>query len=127
MRQDLLHSLSAVCQRAAAGLYGPVFLAVLPALVLVAFWLGGEPLLLSLTLSVPLLIGFIHLIPQEKAGFDSQEGLESARDLPGLKELRAAGLLESRPPPGEPLADDEHAFVVRHHLTVRLANGLGVG
>ena len=27
-------------------------------------------------------------------------GLESARDLPGLKELRAAGLLESRPPPG---------------------------
>ncbi|SLN29200.1 hypothetical protein ROJ8625_01248 [Roseivivax jejudonensis] len=28
-------------------------------------------------------------------------GLESARDLPGLKELRAAGLLESRPPPGD--------------------------
>ncbi len=27
-------------------------------------------------------------------------GLESARDLPGLKELRAAGLLESRPAPG---------------------------
>jgi segregation and condensation protein B len=27
-------------------------------------------------------------------------GLESARDLPGLKELRAAGLLESRPMPG---------------------------
>ncbi len=26
--------------------------------------------------------------------------LESARDLPGLKELRAAGLLDSRPPPG---------------------------
>ncbi|REF72766.1 MULTISPECIES: SMC-Scp complex subunit ScpB [Paracoccus] len=30
-------------------------------------------------------------------------GLESARDLPGLAELRAAGLLESRPP-GEGLA-----------------------
>ncbi len=28
-------------------------------------------------------------------------GLESARDLPGLKELRAAGLLDPRPPPGE--------------------------
>jgi segregation and condensation protein B len=28
-------------------------------------------------------------------------GLESARDLPGIKELRAAGLLESTPPPGE--------------------------
>ena len=28
-------------------------------------------------------------------------GLESARDLPGLKELRAAGLLDNRPPPGE--------------------------
>lgn len=27
-------------------------------------------------------------------------GLESARDLPGLKELRSAGLLESRPVPG---------------------------
>ncbi|MFN0114407.1 MAG: SMC-Scp complex subunit ScpB [Paracoccaceae bacterium] len=28
-------------------------------------------------------------------------GLESAQDLPGLKELRAAGLLDSRPGPGE--------------------------
>ncbi len=28
-------------------------------------------------------------------------GLESARDLPGLKELRAAGLLENRAPPGD--------------------------
>ena len=27
-------------------------------------------------------------------------GLESARDLPGLQELRAAGLLDNRPPPG---------------------------
>lgn len=37
-------------------------------------------------------------------------GLESARDLPGLKELRAAGLLESRPLPmglGQPTSDDE--------------------
>ncbi|MCP5037552.1 MAG: SMC-Scp complex subunit ScpB [Rhodobacteraceae bacterium] len=37
-------------------------------------------------------------------------GLESARDLPGLKELRSAGLLESRPPPGlmpGPDSDDE--------------------
>ncbi|MCF2903616.1 SMC-Scp complex subunit ScpB [Octadecabacter sp. CECT 8868] len=32
-------------------------------------------------------------------------GLESARDLPGLKELRSAGLLESRPAPS--LASDE--------------------
>ena len=31
-------------------------------------------------------------------------GLESARDLPGLKELRAAGLLDNRPPPGAVLA-----------------------
>ena len=31
---------------------------------------------------------------------------ETAKDLPGLKELRAAGLLENRPPPGEALADD---------------------
>lgn len=37
-------------------------------------------------------------------------GLENARDLPGLKELRAAGLLDNRPPPGAMLAvseDDE--------------------
>jgi segregation and condensation protein B len=27
-------------------------------------------------------------------------GLESARDLPGVRELRAAGLLDNRPPPG---------------------------
>jgi segregation and condensation protein B len=34
-------------------------------------------------------------------------GLESARDLPGLKELRAAGLLDNRPMPGAPLTEDE--------------------
>ena len=32
-------------------------------------------------------------------------GLESARDLPGLKELRAAGLLESQPSGGKLIAD----------------------
>ena len=34
-------------------------------------------------------------------------GLETARDLPGLKELRAAGLLDSRPLPGGQGAGDE--------------------
>lgn len=35
-------------------------------------------------------------------------GLENARDLPGLKELRAAGLLDNRPPPGaDAIPDDE--------------------
>ncbi len=34
-------------------------------------------------------------------------GLESARDLPGLKDLRAAGLLENRPPPGAALGEVE--------------------
>lgn len=35
-------------------------------------------------------------------------GLESARDLPGIKELRAAGLLDNRPLPGAmQKADDE--------------------
>ncbi|TMV78466.1 SMC-Scp complex subunit ScpB, partial [Thioclava sp. BHET1] len=32
--------------------------------------------------------------------FLDQFGLESARDLPGLRELRAAGLLDNRPLPG---------------------------
>lgn len=32
-------------------------------------------------------------------------GLENARDLPGLKELRAAGLLENRPAPGAGLEE----------------------
>jgi segregation and condensation protein B len=37
-------------------------------------------------------------------------GLESARDLPGLKDLRAAGLLENRPLPGMPeTPNDEDA------------------
>ena len=34
-------------------------------------------------------------------------GLENARDLPGLKELRAAGLLDNRPPLGSSLVMDE--------------------
>jgi segregation and condensation protein B len=34
-------------------------------------------------------------------------GLENARDLPGLKELRAAGLLENRPPFGLMPADQD--------------------
>lgn len=38
------------------------------------------------------------------AGFLDHFGLENARDLPGLKELRSAGLLENRPPPG---SDDD--------------------
>lgn len=39
-------------------------------------------------------------------------GLESARDLPGLKELRAAGLLDNRPLPGSlQKADDEDETV----------------
>lgn len=36
-------------------------------------------------------------------------GLESARDLPGLKELRSAGLLESRPVPGLGDAETDEA------------------
>jgi len=46
-------------------------------------------------------------------GFLDHFGLESARDLPGLKDLRAAGLLDNRPLPGvEKLpdpGDDEEA------------------
>jgi len=45
-----------------------------------------------------------YMVTQE---FLDHFGLESARDLPGLKELRAAGLLENRPPPGEPVAEDD--------------------
>ena len=43
-------------------------------------------------------------------GFLDHFGLESARDLPGVKELRAAGLLDNRPPPGlMPGPEDEEA------------------
>ena len=38
-------------------------------------------------------------------------GLESARDLPGLKELRAAGLLDNRPAPGMAMPDDDDEAV----------------
>ena len=34
-------------------------------------------------------------------------GLESTRDLPGLRDLRAAGLLDNRPPPGSGLEAGE--------------------
>ncbi|WP_211097106.1 SMC-Scp complex subunit ScpB [Aliishimia ponticola] len=34
-------------------------------------------------------------------------GLENARDLPGLKELRSAGLLENRPPLGVTVSDQD--------------------
>jgi segregation and condensation protein B len=34
-------------------------------------------------------------------------GLESARDLPGIRELRAAGLLDNRPPPGPAAPGEE--------------------
>ena len=42
-------------------------------------------------------------------GFLDHFGLENARDLPGLKELRAAGLLDNRPVPGSQTTteDDE--------------------
>ena len=44
-------------------------------------------------------------------GFLDHFGLESARDLPGIKDLRAAGLLDNRPLPGglEPTDTDETA------------------
>jgi segregation and condensation protein B len=34
-------------------------------------------------------------------------GLESARDLPGIKELRDSGLLDNRPPPEDALPEDD--------------------
>lgn len=40
-------------------------------------------------------------------GFLDHFGLSTAKDLPGLKELRAAGLLENRPPPDAPAEDDD--------------------
>lgn len=42
-------------------------------------------------------------------GFLDHFGLASTRDLPGLSELRAAGLLENRPPPGLVSLDDSEA------------------
>lgn len=47
-----------------------------------------------------------YMVTQE---FLDHFGLEEARDLPGLKELRAAGLLENRPPPGESLPAETDA------------------
>jgi len=43
-------------------------------------------------------------------------GLESARDLPGLKELRAAGLLDNRPLPGAMSDDEEDATTGQSEL-----------
>ncbi|MCC6305412.1 MAG: SMC-Scp complex subunit ScpB [Rhodobacteraceae bacterium] len=41
------------------------------------------------------------------AAFLDHFGLASVRDLPGLRELRAAGLLDSRPPPGPAGAEED--------------------
>ena len=41
-------------------------------------------------------------------GFLDHFGLETSRDLPGVKELRDSGLLDNRPPPGV-LAEDEES------------------
>lgn len=49
-------------------------------------------------------------------GFLDHFGLESARDLPGLKELRAAGLLDNRPAPGLALAEDDDATTGQSEL-----------
>ena len=44
-------------------------------------------------------------------------GLESSRDLPGLQELRAAGLLENRPAPGtEALPNNKNSEVIQENL-----------
>lgn len=43
-------------------------------------------------------------------------GLESARDLPGLKELRAAGLLDNRPLPGAMKDDEDEAVTGQSEL-----------
>ena len=48
---------------------------------------------------------FCYLTNKQK--FLDHFGLSSLKDLPGLKELRAAGLLESRPPPGTSLKEEE--------------------
>ena len=37
-------------------------------------------------------------------------GMESAKDLPGIKELRDAGLLDNRPPPGATLDMSDNEF-----------------
>lgn len=52
-------------------------------------------------------------------GFLDHFGLESARDLPGLKDLRAAGLLDSRPLPGtmqKPDDDEDEAATGQSEL-----------
>ena len=38
-------------------------------------------------------------------------GMESAKDLPGIKELRDAGLLDNRPPPGATLDISDNDFI----------------
>lgn len=50
-------------------------------------------------------------------GFLDHFGLESARDLPGIKDLRAAGLLDGRPlPVGTESGDDDDAPVGQSEL-----------
>lgn len=76
------------------------------------------------TLDILLEIGWIRLgrrrqVPGRPVTFMTTRafldhfGLETTRDLPGLKELRAAGLLESRPPPGAAGDEDQGSLFSR--------------
>ncbi|WP_058247656.1 putative bifunctional diguanylate cyclase/phosphodiesterase [Tropicibacter naphthalenivorans] len=82
------------------GLYGPQALAFLPATVLAAFWLGGEPLLILAALGMPLLfiaVGGGQVVPQEdSAGGKSADLVNlitaSAMAEKALERARAANL-----------------------------------
>ncbi|MEO0913587.1 MAG: SMC-Scp complex subunit ScpB, partial [Pseudomonadota bacterium] len=60
-------------------------------------------------------IGRLRMTPGRPATFVVTQGfldhfaLESARDLPGIRELRDAGLLDNRPLPGKPERDEGDA------------------
>ncbi|MBP0482306.1 putative bifunctional diguanylate cyclase/phosphodiesterase [Sagittula salina] len=107
------------------GIQGPQALAFLPAVVLAAFWMGGEPLLILTALSTP----FIYLYFSGTPSFDSDTGAQArqqdladigtARELAqqALDRARVAnlttacimvevdGLDEGAQPTGEELAD----------------------
>ncbi|MEX0284519.1 MAG: SMC-Scp complex subunit ScpB [Paracoccaceae bacterium] len=60
-------------------------------------------------------------------GFLDHFGLETARDLPGLKELRASGLLENRPFPGAVEDADPDAEAVEGQSELFEGDGEGGG
>ena len=78
MRRKLPGNLRQIASRAAEAIDGPQILAFLPAVVLGAYWIGGEPWLLGVAIGLPLL----HLLlPKPRAESEAGSAAEAIEQV----------------------------------------------